>query len=451
MTKLISLAGLVPSNEGIEFQNGAFFKQLALVLEQHHPDTRRSMRKADFEKLGADMDAVIKKFTGLKSDVVWEEFDMNAYVSCPILNANSPIYLSLNEWYTEGTYGVDYFVKKKGSAFNLDPKTGRVSGLITEQEFMIGAPAITYRNNKLTNEELAAIILHEVGHVFSMLEMLDKTCSSNSILTELDHRLRSGLAPKEREVVLEKAGKALGFEGDVIEDATKTTDDKIALTIFVGNAIKRIRTSSGDNFLDVNTWETLADQFAARHGAAKAMVSALDKMFNGATLTSRSNAAYLIMEVVKMLRTLTLTLGGGGLVALGAATLASGGIATLFYGLFFLAVGVASIFEGSQEGDGTYATAYVRLTRLKQQLVEQVKRLQHGVAPIEMQHQLLADISAVDEILTSYADRKGWLDAVASFLSTTFKNKQANIKFQKALESLSMNDLFVKSLELKTA
>lgn len=448
--KKFNLADLVPSNEGIEFQNGAFFKQLVLVLEQHEPSMRRSLRRADMEKLGAEMDAVILKFTGLKTDVVWEEFDMNAYVAAPILDANSPIYVTINEYYEVGTPGANYFVKKEANAFNVDPKTGKVSGKITEEEFMIGAPAMTYRSAKLSDEELAAIILHEVGHIFSMLETLDKTCLANSIMTELDQRLRSGLPPKEREVVLEKAGKAMGFERDVIEDAIKTSDDKVALTVYASYSIKRIRTSSGDNLLDLNTWETLADQFATRHGAGKALVTALDKIYDGSTLTSRSNAMYLLFEVLKMVRTLVF-IGGGivGIVA-GFATAATGGVGLIFYGALAVAVGMATIFEGSHEGDGTYATAVVRLTRVRQQLVEQVKRLDHKVVPLEMKQQLIADIAAIDEVLTTYKERSGWLDAVASFLSSGFKNRQANIKFQKALEGLAMNDLFVKSLELKT-
>jgi len=442
----------VPSNEGIEFQNGAFFKQLVLVLEQHEPGMRRSLRRGDLEKLGHELDEVILKFTGLKTDVMWEEFDMNAYVAAPILDANSPIYLSINEYYAPGTGGANYFVKKEGNAFNIDPKSGKVSGKITQEVFQIGAPAITYRQAKLSDEELAAVILHEVGHIFSMLECLDKTCSSNAILTELDQRLRSGLPPKEREVLLEKAGKAMGFERDVIEDAVKTTDDKVALTVYAAYSIKTIRTTSGDNLLDVNTWETLADQYATRHGAGKALVSALDKMFDGAGMMSRrSNTLYLIMEVVKMVRTILLIGSGAAVIGAGLLSLAAGGIIFVFYGALLMAIGVATVFEGNfEDGSGTYANASVRLLRIKHQLIEQVKRLDHTVAPLEMKQQLLADIGAIDEVLTAYKERNGWLDAVATFLSSGFKNRQANIKFQKALESLAMNDLFVKSLELKT-
>lgn len=460
MTKLLSLAGLVPSNEGIEFQNGAFFKQLVLVLDQHHQDIRRSLTGADFGKLGIALDVVVKKFTGLKTDVTWEEFDMNAYVATPIVDANSPIFQAIHQYYEPGTTGTDYFVQKKGSAFNLDPKTGRVSGTITEEKFTVGMPAITYRNGRLTSEELAATLLHELGHIFSMLECLDKTCSSNAVLTELDQRLRSGLEPKERAVVLEKAGKALGFERDVIEDATKTNNDKVALTIYIGNTLRNIRTSSGDSFFDINTWETLADQYAARHGAGKALVTGLDKGHTGnvSDRDIKSGISYFLFEVLKVMRMVLMlgnglpatVLSGGGLagVLIGATSLAAGGLPFLLYGALAAIIGLAAIIT-TPSGDGTYAAPLERLTRVRQQLVEQIKRMQVKTAPRSVQQQLLADIATIDEVLAAYKQSSDWFNTVAGFLSSSFKNRHASAKFQKELESLAMNDLFVKSLELK--
>lgn len=453
------------SLEGIEFQSSAFFKQLVMVLEQHPQKTRASLRAADFVKLGGEMDAVVKKFTGLKTDIVWQEMSMNAYVAAPIVDANSAIYLAINEYYQVPgltVTGVDYFVEKRGSAFHLDLKTGRVSGVITEQEFEIGAPAITYRKGELTDEELAAALLHEVGHILTMLECLDKTCSSNAVLTELDQRLRSGLEPKAREVVLEKAGKVLGFEREVVEDATKTTNDTVAITIFVGNALKRIRSSSGDNFFDINTWETLADQYVARQGGGRALATALDKMHaeGGIVEKTRSNITYMLFEVLKIVRTIVMgadgfiasaLIGGGAVSAVvGATSLATGGLPFLICGVLAFLIGSGFVLTHS-ENSGSYATPAARLTRVRQQLVEQVKRTQAKAMPMAMQRQLLADIATLDDILVTYKQSSDWFNATMSFMSSSFKNRQASQKFQQALEALSMNDLFVKSLELKTA
>lgn len=174
------------------------------------------------------------------------------------------------------------------------------------------------KNMPLTAEELAAIVIHEIGHMHSMLEhSLDACARLQTAITACDYFVKNA-PPKEKA----KMAKALAESSDpavkkAIDDLLANQHDSLgahivdgvtvifellmsAATIaflplwianmlftYAGDATTLIclnsnkRDKIADNRVSVHNFklcERLADQFVVRHGLGHAQISALNKM-----------------------------------------------------------------------------------------------------------------------------------------------------------------------------
>lgn len=288
---------------------------------------------------------------------------------------------------------------------------------------------------RLTAEELSAICLHEFGHYFTACEMLDRTVATNIILQLVDKSVRNEPDMHKREMVIEVAGKHMDLSDSVIADLKKSSSDTAITTVFVAKAAGQIRSENGNNYYDMMTMEFLCDQFATRHGAGKELVSALDKLTRD--YTPEVFYTGLKQTIVDILRlALDICLIVLSIIVMSANPFTS--VCGIFLGILL----IYSLFADSSE---VHNDPKDRLLRIKFDLTTLAKKRNSSTAA---EKQLIEDIKFVDGVIEEYKTGRSLFEKIGDFIFGR-RDDKAVMNFQRQLEQLAMNDLFVKSLELK--
>ena len=406
------------AQEAIAFQGDGFHKELTLLIQ---PYIENSNTRVELDKLSSDLTKVIRKRINADVGIVIDRW-LPMMLLCDSVDINA-LFSQYSKMDEEAVINPEVIQKMTVSSGFVDLELSKLNGYFSKRMSAIGFSPDYISSGKFTAEEISALILHELGHLFGICEMLDRTAGTNQILVTIDRALRNTTDVKKREMILRYGGSALGLNERVIVDLEKTTNDTIATTILISESTKNmfLRSDQRNTYYESITIEYMADEFAARHGAGKALVTSLDK-HNGYSFQKRNPNAYLYMEIIK-----------AAAVIVGSLT-----------NPFILALGLAvSFFDRSHSEEPIYDNPLARLNRIRNQFVEQAK--QPGL-PSNVTKQLLVDVKVVDSLLTEYRDQKDWL----TYLVDCFKSSRTSNRIdQQRLEKLALNDLFLKALEFK--
>lgn len=120
--------------------------------------------------------------------------------------------------------------------------------------------------------------MHEIGHVFSYLELLGRTLTTNFVLEEANRRLLGFTEKDKRYKVIreiENEAKIHIKETDALVNSQSTAE---ITTVVISESINNSYSEIGVNIYDERAFEMLADQFATRHGYGKDLVMFQDKV-----------------------------------------------------------------------------------------------------------------------------------------------------------------------------
>lgn len=157
--------------------------------------------------------------------------------------------------------------------------TGRVRGAFAKipVELWIGKKML---DGTFTVEELAAVILHEIGHVYTYFETMGRTVATALAIADAESILASSDDVKTREHAIAVVGKYLHFPDDfdaatLAEPGQESTFQAVAIRNAV---VAGLHGDTGDHRLFNGESEFLADSYAVRMGAAQPLVSANVKL-----------------------------------------------------------------------------------------------------------------------------------------------------------------------------
>lgn len=428
--------GVQLAMEAIHFQkNQEFYKELTIAFEELKKKKSKALR--DDGEASHHISKIIKNHTNLK--VAFDISDFGPMVEVPHLNKNHPLIHDVHRDWISSADGMR-MIGEAGSAVkgSVNLATGKVAGVFAEMDNRMYFPTNMIVGTRYTAEELAAICLHEVGHLITYCEYMDRTVTTNQVLAGLAAGLAGAKTPEEREVILVSTKKALHLDIDTGELA-KEKDGEVVTYVVISNVAKATADEIGFNIYDLNTWEALADQYAARCGAGRALVTGLDKLYRSfGHISFRTTAGYLAMEGLK----LTLIVGGflGHLIG--------PGIPTIWLSFMFSAainLGIALVTMDGM-GDGTYDRPGVRLKKLRNEIVQEMK---DKTVTKEQGEKLTEDLLAIDEVLKYVNDREQFLGKIWNLFSADSRRRLSQEALTKELEGLASNDLFVSSLKLR--
>lgn len=311
---------------------------------------------------------------------------------------------------------------------NLD--TGKLSGVFSKIPSDLIVDESLLKDMRFTTRNIVAIMLHEIGHVFFYYYFMLNTTLATFITTKVAAEAAGAKSDTERKVIFDKGAKILGIDGIGVttmlgQDATTNATELQA--IYINETRNYLRSETGYSLYEIKINEQLADYFPSRFGLAYDLADGLEKIFrytgNRATIPKISNTITNISVVVLGLTVAAVTLGA-------AAPL-----------MLLLLNG--AVYDSANNLLSTYDRPKDRIESIKKNLIQELKQ-----AESLNKKQLLSLIEQVDK-LSAISDRLFLNEKLTDFIANRVipfsKNVKKQIEFQKTIEDLLYNEIFVKA------
>lgn len=328
------------------------------------------------------------------------------------------------------------FEKIRSSTVDLNK--AKVTGALSEYEFVIAVSSGLLTETAFTTSEVTAIILHELGHAFFMLATLGEYCWLNYYLTDgvdvvlgrkpnrykIEMLNNSYLAKHATNAERMKELKHTPTEANVrraIMETTHRQPHNLLTTQVVRGAIKRN--------------EQLADVFVARLGYGVHLATGLARLdaypgnISGRRF-GRTRTKFVFMEIVKMVAgVLGITVG-----VMIASVSASLGV--------FIAVLTPALLSMDGAFSEQYDNPTERLEKIRRELITQLK----SVAFSRLEKDAVArDIEVLDQLLNNRNQFISVWEALGHVLSPSTRKEHHRLKHEELLEKLMSNDLFLQA------
>lgn len=414
-----------PSMEAIGFQQESLlFTELTIFF---------TALLSENNARGATLDAiagVVAKRTNLKVMVSVTPAGTDAFVCLPPLLTDNPVFdksyqskiskLSLSQLNFKGIFN--------GA---IDYKEGTVSGDFTRLRFDITLTEALVFKSGLLPEELAALFVHEVGHCYTYLSLFSEMVRTNMVMHEIARVFSDTREEKVRIDSLELVEKLYGVK---FEDkkalATNHDPDTVASTV-AGLACTRLRSVMGSSHYDERLAEFLADQFAARHGAARYVVAALDKLERAHKSIDTQGALAGWHQPFS--------------VGLLAAVVSLSGVASLGLVSAGLLSSLSMMVYDSVKRTERYDNLYDRYAALER---ETIAHLKDASLPRHVVQRLLTDLDVIRGYMQRLNLKNYPIQRLVEFIADSFTGRRREVQFQQFLEKMGNNILFSSAAKL---
>lgn len=402
--------------------------KLGPIIEQFVIDCRalKSLNDSEAKKLFTDLTASIKKECGLEIALeVDPSVQLNAWVYCDVegWGHSGTLYTSF-DWQLES----DDLLK--GLVLKVDLKRTKITGsLLTDFPARMGITrGLLSEKNGFTVREIAAIILHEIGHLFNMYLYLGDYVWLNYYLTEGVEALLGTRRTTIKTEILDEEWLKENVEPELweafVNDRTEATTRMVVLSAYK----KRQRHHITNNPITAQRREEqMADMFPTRLGYGRDLVSALyklDKQWGGVDDSGYTRVAN-IMFIAGMIFPVT-----------AIAIIASIALDVLGNALGGHIEDMAGRYDGSKE----------RLEKIRRDLIQQLKSID---LDDKRKRLLLEEVKFMEGIIKEYNLNESLYTRISDSLSPSKRKRLSNTRLEENLEALVNNDLFVKAFQLK--
>jgi virulence-associated protein VapD len=432
--------------ESIQFQKTYLFNDLVTTVKALRAlDKSISDKAFYYTKEMTDITDVIKKHTNLTFRVI---DGRSLHVLVPRLSQtifDNSHYLKWLEEVNNKEIDLSGDLRRVLAALKTDSiegsvnlKESRVDGVFAKVLCHLGLPRKLINYGTISDEELAAGILHEVGHVFTTFEYLSRTATTNQALGIMLKTMDGTDSFSDRKIVFTACRDKLKLSEDAYKLIENEKDkDKVTMVVY-NDRITHAKSELGFSVYDSVSCEYLADQFAARHGAGKHSVTLLDKLIS-ADMPNESSSYFTVL------------LGTTAVVCASFAVL--GSVVTVLLILVSLVYTVNkgvddSISNTYLDLHDVYDNDYIRMSRIKHQLVQ---RLKESNVDKEERQTIVNYIEEIEPVIKKYVNKDNLKlrNKVAFFFRPGYKRAYEYTVLQKELEALGNNDLYVMSEKLK--
>jgi len=356
---------------------------------------------------------------------------VNAAVKIPQLDKNHTVIASIIRIYAGND---DLLNVKKFSGNKLvgvvDKKDSKVYGGFSKLTCPVFMTTGLLTRDDVSNEEVAAVILHELGHVFTYFERLIDVVTANYAITVAADKMLGLESDVDRMEILSELDKYIGITIPDKENVVHTDDKGMFYTHVSCEVVKQRRNEEGNDIYSYRGFEFAADQFATRHGAGASLVSILDKMNRMMFLNPSyvSWPTHVAVELAKAASVITLAVGS--LVSLNPFLIITGMVIALT----------------DRPLNKLYDDPAERFERIDREMVSELKNRQ---LDDKRRQQIVDDLFVIRELTKKITDKRTLWEIIWTYVSPTGKESTKNKEFQKSLERLVNNDLYLASAILK--
>lgn len=428
------------SLEALAFQNGDFFKELTQAVESLRDINKREKIKVkEFFTHPSTMVMadVIRKYTNL--DISFANGKGTGFATEILFVDANHIFLHQELFWIMKNIDSKFDprstikeamgrVKQAEAKGSVSIQTGKVSGIYEKLKVVIHiVRSLMLDAMAFTPQECAAIILHEVGHSFTMLELVGRTVRTNYVLSNLSGFLDKSISDDDRVAVYIQAAKSLEYDTVLTKELSECKNKNQLSIVLLDAQIVKAKSELGGSLYDSTTCEWLADQYTTRQGAGKELVTALDKYI---PMYGRGGPEFQRWLNKVLVITLILTILSMGLILIPMIALILSD-------------------QGPSKKYELYDKPLARMERIRRDLVDRLKDPQMSKMDIAS---TLQSIEGIDVIAKSGkfnsdllpGEKLGWL------LRKDYRDPHRYEMLQKELESFGNSDLFVEAAKLKT-
>ena len=352
----------------------------------------------------------------------------NACVYLPRITKDHPFTKVFEHRVTPTTSGPLLTKLKMGkSKGGVDLENGRVTGIYCEVPAEVWVEQSLFDENKYTAEEVAAIIVHETGHVFTYFQYIH-TMGYGGFISLTAAREYAGIQdPKQRELIVQSASDILGLDAHTVEQCISSPSDGESLLL--REYTTKLVSNTGNNLYDFRNVEQLADQYCVKHGCGSHLAPALTKMYRRYGDTSTSFTAYLSSELTGYLMFF------GGL-----AMAATAGPMTPLFIAARTAVAMYMMLLLKNPGVRVYDTPEARVKNLKTMLTQDLRTMRK-LGNDEQVKKIIEQIDYIEEASKALKDRRSLVEIYWESIPGLAMTSAQQEKAAKQLESLLFNEL----------
>lgn len=413
------------AQETIAFQkNLNFFNNLTELFEKLR---QVSVKDLADHVIVQKLQKCILDESGISCNILIREDKYGIRISIPQMNPNHVLFDDLRQSFASTSNLVQLMDSDttvvKGF---VNPATGKIGGAFSKVVNDLHIPIPDLFNNRLTAKHLAAIILHELGHIWAHFYMFVATVRTSAIFDYLEKTLvfddkeadQTKLHAK-RVIAITTAGKAAHMSKSELESLYQLKSKQAIQFIIVSNIAEECKSDIGQNIYDPTTWEYLADEYAVRMGAGTELAVALDILARSSPLSRshRSFARYLAFEVIKFT-----------LLAVPGLT---------FLGIMLMAMDGSSNYHDDPEA---------RFRRIRNQFIEQLK--DKSLSKDELKS-IDEDIKLLDGLLNDVKDRRQFISVIIEAVVPSLRRRRTVLDKVRILEQLAANELFNMAQQLR--
>ena len=397
--------------------------------------------------MALNLGSIILKHTGMSIQVKLDPVPglINAMAYPVILDPNSPFIQLYKELGVGAAIDAQTTTHEKilplckSLRGSIDLGRSRVSGVFSKLPTTILLGTGLWTSGEFQADEIAAMFLHEIGHVFTYFEMLLHTTTANITLLTAKNDINR---MKDQEQRLELVFEVAEFLQVKLEDPKKLADPEISLAEF--QAVFLAATGSSQALYGTATTtyslrssEVVADQFAARHGAGRALVLGMAKLYAQADPTSTAPI---------FLKALSDSISLVRIVAAGVVGITFSPAVGLIY------LGVVGLYALGWLGAANpelkiYDDPKERLERVRKDLIQTLKT--HRFDP-KMRDELVREIEDIQQIAKPFNDYRTIMNMLWIYVGANRRQQFRQMRFEQELERLVNNDLFVKAAKLQS-
>lgn len=414
------------SLEFMKFQNDNFKDLLAEkinIVRQADEITSKVMLESGLEEL------INKRFKTSIEFFIDSAPYANAYVELPQMDKNHPFF---SEWanYSSNDMGrlvsnLETVVQRTGT---VDIDKGQVSGIFSKVPVKMAITAGLIRGKRYTDYEVAAIILHEIGHLITYFYYMLNSTLGGFISAAVATAAMGAKNDRERSIIFAKGLRVMGLDDVAIDPLLHQTVDQNVDTLqvlYINDTVDKLRSLTGYGLYEMKCCEQLADAFAARFGLAVPLATALEKM-HGPSLVKSRGAYYAMMGVE---------------VAAHAFSGVSAPLQTV--GIF-----IASLLLSDDKYGGGYDDFNHRIRYLRNHLIENIKT---DNLPKDVVNQYVKDIERITKIAESKIQYKGLFTVLRSIILPWSRRRNKAVELQKSIEEMLYNESYVLAAKFQGA
>lgn len=365
--------------------------------------------------------SIIKDELNLNISCNYEQGMASAYIAMPLLNEDHPF---LKRYVASVASGdaIALINKYNGVVEGGFDSQGKATGIFAELTTNMVITSGLF-DSKFTDENVAAVICHEIGHYRTSLSALKYAFTTSHLIRTTVEAFLDNKNREERTRLVLALENATGTTINSREKVVDSNDNELITTVIVGAATS-VKSELNTNAFDVSQCEQAADQFAVACGAELELIDALNKISWYFTPSRIPRPLYYLFEIAGLVKYFFLAHIPIGAIMIAAKFILTGNpLAT------------------------TYNKTEERMRRVRQAAVVESK------APWltkEQRKSIAARIKDMDEIIALHKDRPSIFELFFTLLVPSGRSNAKNTDIVRLYEELTSNELHVSVNKLKS-